>query len=109
MLFMGFLHLGVYVHGRVPDCTQHQYLNGLMPAHVKNLLAIPKQLAGSALCITAMQKTRHVSTCLSSYFLQQSECMLFGMACLAAGTGQAQGVKLPWDEFQIQQHGLSWG
>lgn len=62
MIFMGFLHLGVCVHGRVPTCTLHQYLDGLMPAHVQNLLAIPEKLAGSALCITAMQTTRYVST-----------------------------------------------
>ena len=71
MLLMGFLHLGVCVHGRVPTCIHHEYLDGLVPAHVQNLLAIPKELAGSALCITAMQTTRHVTTC-SQHFLSAS-------------------------------------
>ena len=44
---------------------------------------------------------------LSIFFLLQSECMVFGAAYLAAGTGQVQNVKLPWDEYQIQQHGLA--
>jgi hypothetical protein len=59
---MGSLHLGVCVHDRVPTYTHHEYLDGLMPAHVQNLLAIPEKLARSALCITAMQTTRNVST-----------------------------------------------
>ena len=33
--------------------------------------------------------------------------MVFGAAYLAAGTGQVYSVQLPWDEYQIQQHGLS--
>ena len=55
----------------VSTCTHHEYLDGLVPAHVQNLLAIPKELAGSALCITAMQTTRHVTTC-SQHFLSAS-------------------------------------
>ena len=61
---MGFLHLEACVY-MVGHLLAHimTHLDGLMPAHVQNLLTIPKELAGSALCITAMQTARHVSTC----------------------------------------------
>ena len=103
------LHLRVCVHGRAPTCTQyHEYLDGLMPAHVQNLLAIPKELAGSALCITAMQEIRLVSTCPQHFCFSLNKCCS-AWHVWAAGTGQAQCMKLPWEEYQIQQHGLDWG